>query len=353
VSWKRSLLSGLRTDHGNNANATAISGGPVGYVVLVRRLVGLAGLGAALAAAMTVYERRILIELATRPDPDAGRDFTFPACRAYEIVTPDGGRIHVEECGSGCPVLLLHGHGATLDTFALLARGLEERGCRVVAMDQRGFGRSSSVPPTFDLWGLCDDAATVLDALGLRRAIVVGHSMGGAVALGLAISRPEILGEHVAGLVLINSSARGPADRAITRARAAALDWAVVERLGRNSRHGIVFARKNFGVDARRSHVAAARAIGFDSPVRRRRGFARRLLGIDLTEALPTIRLPVLALAGSADRVVPPEGSAEIAALIPGARFELLEGAGHMVPMERSVQVADLIVQLTADSACV
>ena len=199
--------------------------------MLVRRLVGLAGLGAALAAAMTVYERRILIELATRPDPDAGRDFTFPASRAHEIVTPDGGRIHVEECGSGCPVLLLHGHGATLDTFALLARRLEERGCRVVAMDQRGFGRSSSVPPTFDLWGLCDDAATVLDALGLRRAIVVGHSMGGAVALGLAISRPEILGEHVAGLVLINSSARGPADRAITRARAAALDWAVVERL--------------------------------------------------------------------------------------------------------------------------
>ena len=234
---------------------------------LVRRLVGLAGLGAAFAAAMAVYEQRILIELATTPDPDAGRDFTFPASRAHEIVTPDGGRIHVEECGSGCPVLLLHGHGATLDTFALLARRLAECGCRVVAMDQRGFGRSSSVPPTFDLWGLCDDAATVLDALGLRRAIVVGHSMGGAVALGLAISRPEILSEHVAGLVLINSSARGPADRALTRARAAALDWAVVERLSRDPRHGIVFARKNFGVDARRSHVAAARAIGFDSPV--------------------------------------------------------------------------------------
>ena len=75
------------------------------------------------------------------------------------------------------------------------------------------------------------------------------------VALGLAIRRPDVLSEHVAGLVLINSSARGPADRAITRAKAAALDWAVVERLSRDPRHGIVFARKNFGVDARRSHV--------------------------------------------------------------------------------------------------
>jgi pimeloyl-ACP methyl ester carboxylesterase len=315
-------------------------------------LVGLVGLGAAFAAAMAVYEQRILIELATTPDPDAGRDFAFPADRAHEIVTPDGGSIHVEECGSGCPVLLLHGHGATLDTFALLALRLAERGCRVVAMDQRGFGRSSSVPPMFDLWGLCDDAAIVLGALGLRRAIVVGHSMGGAVALGLAIRRPDVLSEHVAGLVLINSSARGPADRAITRAKAAALDWAVVERLSRDPRHGIVFARKNFGVDARRSHVVAARAIGFDSPVRRRRGFARRLLGIDLTEALPTIGLPVLAVAGSADRVVPPAGSAEIAALIPGARCEVLEGAGHMLPMERSAEVADLIVRFTADLAC-
>ena len=320
---------------------------------VVRRLVGLAGVGAAFAAAMAVYEQRILIELATTPDPDAGRDFTFPASRTHQIITPDGGRIHVEECGSGCPVLLLHGHGATLDTFALLAPRLAEHGRRVVAMDQRGFGRSSPVPPAFDLWGLCDDAATVLDALGLRHAMVVGHSMGGAVALGLAISRPEILSEHVAGLVLINSSARGPADRLLARARAAALDWAVVERLSHDPRHGIVFARKNFGVDARRSHVAAARAIGFDSPVRRRRGFARRLLGIDLTDALATIRLPVLALAGAADRVVPPEGSAEIAALIPGARFELLEGAGHMLPMERSADVADLIAQFTADPACV
>ena len=86
--------------------------------------------------------------------------------------------------------------------------------------------------------------------------------------------------------------------------------------------------------------------------MRRRRGFARRLLGIDLTEALPTIGLPVLAVAGSADRVVPPAGSAEIAALIPGARFELLEGAGHMLPMERSADVADLIVRFTADLAC-
>jgi pimeloyl-ACP methyl ester carboxylesterase len=311
----------------------------------VRRLAELAALAGTVAAVMAIYEQRILSELAATPDPDAGCDFTFPASRAREIVTADGGRIHVEECGSGPPVLLLHGHGATLDTFALLACRLAERSCRVVGMDHRGFGRSSPVPPGFDIWGLSNDVATVLEGLGLQRSIVVGHSMGGGVALALAVSRPDILRRHVAGLVLINSSARGPADRALTRAKAAALDWTVLERFSRHPRHGIALARKNFGVDARRSHVAAARAIGFESPVGRRRGFARRLLGIDLTEALPSIELPVLALAGSADRVVPPFGSATIAALIPGGQFKLVEGAGHMLPMERSAEVADLIVK--------
>jgi len=249
--------------------------------------------------------------------------------------------------------VLVHGmsHGGW--AWDEITRRLQRAGHRVVAPDLPGHGRRAAERGRASVAAYARAVADAAIQAGFSRAIVVGHSMGGAVALGLAIHRPEILSEHVAGLVLINSSARGPADRALTRAKAAALDWAVVERLSRDQRHGIVFARKNFGVGARRSHVVAARAIGFDSPVRRRRGFARRLLGIDLTEALPTIRLPVLALAGSADRVVPPEGSAEIAALIPGARFELLEGAGHMVPMERSVEVADLIVQLTADSACV
>jgi pimeloyl-ACP methyl ester carboxylesterase len=312
--------------------------------MLVRWLLGLVGLVAAFTAGMIFYERRILGELAATPDPDAHGDFTFPMSRASEIVTLDGGRIHVEECGTGHPVLLLHGHGATLDTFALLARGLAERGCRVVAMDQRGFGRSSAVPPTFGFWGLVDDVATVLEALDLGRSIVVGHSMGGVVALGLAVSRPDIVSRYLAGLVVINSSARGPEDRTLTRAKAVALDWTALEHFSRHPRHGIALARKNFGVDPRLSHVAAARSIGFDSPVGQRRGFARRLLGIDLTAVLPSVRIPVLALAGSGDRVVPPDRSAEIAALIPGAQVVLLEGGGHMLPMERSADVADLIV---------
>ena len=65
------------------------------------------------------------------------------------------------------------------------------------------------MPPTFGFGGLVDDVATVLEALDLHDVVVVGHSMGGAVALGLAIDRPDVVAERVAALVVVNGSARG------------------------------------------------------------------------------------------------------------------------------------------------
>ena len=318
---------------------------PKGRRVQTRPLIGPLVVAGAATALVAVLERRVLRELASTPDPDADRDFRFPCEREVVVDTPDAGRLHVEECGSGPPVVLLHGHGASLRTFALMAGPLAVSGRRVVAVDQRGFGQSSPVPPAFGFRSLVDDAATVLEALDLRDALVVGHSLGGAVALALAIDRAELVDARVSGLVLINSSARGPSDRWLTRARVAALDWDFVEGFSRHPRHGVALARANFGSGALRSHVEAARAIGHDSPAARRRGFTRQLLGIDLFDALPTIRLPVFVLAGSADRVVPPSASERTARLIPDGRYELLDGAGHMLPLERSADVAELIVQ--------
>ena len=182
-----------------------------------RRFLVPLGATAFLAGCVVLYETRVLLQLSGRPDPDADRDFRFPGEDEHLIPTPDGGQLHVEECGTGRPVLLLHGHGASMRTFSLMAAPLAAGGCRVIALDQRGFGRSSPVPPMFGFPGLVDDAATVLEHLDLRNAIVVGHSMGGGVALGLAVDRPEIVAQRVAGIVLVNSSGRGPADRPLTR----------------------------------------------------------------------------------------------------------------------------------------
>lgn len=314
-----------------------------------RRYLVPAGLAGALLAGVTIYEHRVLAGLDATPDPAPGDGFAFPAERIHAIATPDRGSLHAEECGSGRPVVLLHGHGANLGIFAPLATPLMAGGRRVIAVDHRGFGRSSAVPSTFGFDGLVDDLVTVLGVLDLRGAIVVGHSMGGAVALGLAVDRPDVVAERVSALVLVNSSARGPADRPLSRARAAALDWNLTEHVGRHHRHGMVLARANFGSEPRRSHVEAVRAIGFASPAARRLGFTRRLLGIDLGDRLSDVRVPVLVLAGAADRVLPPSESRRIAESAAWARLCVFQGAGHMLPVERSKQVAEQILRFADD----
>ncbi|MET0326648.1 MAG: alpha/beta hydrolase [Ilumatobacteraceae bacterium] len=309
----------------------------------------LAGLSvAAVAASATVaaYERRILAGLDATPDPATDGGLRFPAEAEHSIPTPDGGSLHVEECGAGQPIVLLHGHGANLGIFAPLAVHLRDGGRRVIAIDQRGFGRSSAVPPTFGFQGLVDDIAEVIVALDLHDAVVVGHSLGGAVALGLAIDHQVIVAQRVAAVVLVNSAARGPADGRIIRAKAAALEWSLTERVGRHPRHGLVLARANFGAEPRRSHVVGVREVGFGSPAAPRRGLTGRLLGTDLTARLGTIRVPVVVLAGGLDRVLSVHESERVVERVRTATLEVFPGAGHVLPVERSAEVAARILAL-------
>ena len=303
----------------------------------------------ALVAGVAVHERRVLAGLDATTDPDWDGDLVFPNGRTHAIDTADGGTLHVEECGAGSPVVLLHGYGADLRVFAPLAARLAAAGRRVVAIDHRGFGRSSAVPSTFGFGGLVDDVATVLDVLDVRDAVVVGHSMGGAVALGLAIERPDVIADRVGAVIVVNSSARGPADRPLARAKVAVLDWAVTEQVSRHRRHGMVAARANFGADPRRSHIMAVRTIGYANRAARRQGLTRRLLGIDLSDRLGDVRVPVVALAGAADRVLAPGESARIVSSVAGARLKVFSGAGHMLPLERCADVAAEILGLADD----
>src|ERR1700712_2722657 len=94
--------------------------------------------------------------------------------------------------GQGTPVLLLHGLASTRRFWNLVVPDLVSAGLSVVALDQRGHGESpvpSHVPFTPEV--VAQDAATALDALGISRAVVVGHSWGGNVALTLAAQHPE------------------------------------------------------------------------------------------------------------------------------------------------------------------
>jgi 2-succinyl-6-hydroxy-2,4-cyclohexadiene-1-carboxylate synthase len=252
-----------------------------------------------------------------------------------------GVELEVEEHGAGPrPFVLVHGFTGSRDDFREMLPRLAARG-RTLALDLRGHGGSTNTgdPAGYDLDTLRDDVLAVLDAVGAPRCDLLGHSMGGMVALRLVLAAPE----RVASLVLMDT-APGPVDRAARRffevgakiAREsgmealAALARAAAERdPGRPP--SVRRTIERIGPDAwwprQRAKLAAMDPVAFET------------LGLALTdhasaeERLGEIRCPTLVLVGSEDApfLAP---SARMARAIPGAHHVVIEGAAHSPQLE-------------------
>jgi pimeloyl-ACP methyl ester carboxylesterase len=116
-------------------------------------------------------------------------------------VEVDGVPIHYVEAGQGKAVLLIHGLGASTFSFRHTIPELAQR-YRVIALDLKGFGYSARPQSDYSLTAQAALVRQVMDRLGVERAAVVGHSMGGAVAMRLALGYPE----RVSRLVLVASA---------------------------------------------------------------------------------------------------------------------------------------------------
>lgn len=116
------------------------------------------------------------------------------------VLDAGGTRLSGERSGAGVPVVLLHGLTATRRYVVMGSRSLQRSGHDVIAYDARGHGRSApAAEGDYSYPRLAEDLAAVLDAAGLRRAVLAGASMGAHTAVRLALTRPE----RVAGLVLV------------------------------------------------------------------------------------------------------------------------------------------------------
>lgn len=127
--------------------------------------------------------------------------------------------------GSGVPVLLLHGLASSRRFWDLVIPGLV--GLPIVALDQRGHGDSERPDGPYDGATVAADALTALDALGISRAVVVGHSWGASTALRLAADAPERVLAVVALDGGLGSARDAGADRAEARERLTPPRWAV------------------------------------------------------------------------------------------------------------------------------
>src|SRR2546425_6311183 len=133
------------------------------------------------------------------------RSTLFPYTTLFRSVVVDGTRIRYIDAGRGPSVVFLHGLGASMYAWRKTLSAVRAAGYRVVAFDNRGFGFSDKPPHGYDNAAYARLLAAFMDSLHVADAVLVGHSMGGAIAAEAAIAWPD----RVRGLVLIGSSGLG------------------------------------------------------------------------------------------------------------------------------------------------
>lgn len=238
-------------------------------------------------------------------------------------LTIDGAEFDVLDQGDGPACLLLHGFPLAKETWDAQAAALSAR-ARVVRFDLRGLGTTTATPGPYLMETLAGDVLEILDALGIERATVIGHSLGGYVALAFF----RMFAERCAGLGLVCS--RAGADGA----EGAANRRALADRVEREGTAPLVeaFVPKYFAPEVYRERpelVARVTAIVQRSDpngaAAMLRGMAERVDSGDLFEEM---RLPVRVIAGSKDALIAEDQARAVADGVTGAEFELLD-CGH------------------------
>ena len=240
-----------------------------------------------------------------------------------------GMRIAYWDGGAGAPLLVLHGIGSAGESFAPQFAGLADR-FRIVAWDAPGYGgsddHSSAKPRPQDYAAV---AAGLLDALGIARAHVLGHSLGGLMAGALARHHAARVDRLV--LASVASGYRlGPSDPYPPVLQGRLDDFAALGAAGVAEKR----VARLCAPDARPEAVAAVQRV---MAKLRMPGYAQAvaLLGQgDLIADAPGIVTPTLVVCGDADVVTPPERCRAVAAPISGARYQSLGPVGHACYVE-------------------
>jgi pimeloyl-ACP methyl ester carboxylesterase len=236
----------------------------------------------------------------------------------------------VQGTPQGHTLVFLHGIGGRASGWAPVQQACAAAGYSSLAWDMPGYGESPSIEP-YDFDGLADALATLMDAHRLQKAVLVGHSLGGMVALQMWARHPE----RVTGLVLAASSpafghGSGDFQQAFIAQRLAPLE------AGQSM------------ADVAQKLIPTMVAPGFDGP-----GLAQAkacmgsitpaaykaalgaLVQFEQRAALPTITVPTLCIAAEHDRTASPTVVQRMAEKIPNAQYQCLSGVGHLLTFEQ------------------
>jgi pimeloyl-ACP methyl ester carboxylesterase len=251
------------------------------------------------------------------------------------MIRSNGLDLYYETHGDGPPLVLVMGIGYDSGLWKLAQVPALAKKFRVIIFDNRDVGRSSQARAPYTIADMADDVAGLLDGLDIRRAHILGLSMGGMIAQQFALRHPA----RTDRLVLAGCGA-APARAAFEPIRA----WTWIKR---NDATGEAFACEQFAwlfsLAFRRNRAAVESTLAMlasnphpisaDAYQRQ----ATAYLGYDALDQLGTIRAPTLMIVGEQDLLTPPYVCEEVTRRIPGARLAVVEGDGasHLVAVER------------------
>ncbi len=246
----------------------------------------------------------------------------------------DGVDLNYREDGdpNGAPIVFANSLGTDLRLWDAILP-LLPTGLRIVRYDKRGHGLSSCPRPPFTMGALVGEIEGLIDYLNIRDAVIVGCSVGGLIAQGLAVKRMD----QVRAIVLANTGAKiGTQEMwqeridTVNSGGIEALADAVMER----------WFSKPFQASPEmipwRNMLTRTLDDGYA-------GVSAAISGTDYYTTTASLTLPTLAIAGSEDGATPPDLVRETASLVKGSRFELIRGAGHLPMVEKPGEFADLL----------
>jgi len=251
--------------------------------------------------------------------------------------------LYYEIRGAGEPLLLIAGLGFGAWSWYRQIPHFS-RAFLTLAFDNRGAGHSEKPEMAYTIEMMAEDAAALLRALGIERAHVLGHSMGGYIAQELALRHPDL----VLRLVLVSTSFGGknavlmsPETAAQMRAELEAEDVEEALRRGLRLRFSDRFITEHPDLI---EEFLAARKAHLPPRAAWQRQFAA-CLSFETESRLGSLCAPTLILTGDDDPIVPAENSYRLAATIPHSRLRVFPGARHLVFIERAEEFNQAVIE--------
>ena len=261
------------------------------------------------------------------------------------VATPDGEQLYYEDMGNGPTLLFVHGWAMNTEFWEHQTADLVRQGHRCVAYDQRGCGRSSPAATGHDLDGLADDLAAMIDALGLDRVTLIGHSMG-ACQIARYLARHGTA--RVARAILVAGTAPGlfpdPASR--VEPLAAQITAMMADRPAFVAAMAEpFFAPERVSPDM----IAWGTGLVLRATLHAAIEHTRTNVNADVRADMGAFACPTLIIHGDADQSCPIEASGALAhAMIPDSELLVYEGASHGLPLTRGARLAADIAAFVA-----